>query len=173
MKEALWRLAARTVARPAVRDYLIRRAMRTPYTPIIKDGEVYMERYWLFNRFDTPAGQKSRFPWSIQLHKILLEDRDRHPHDHPWWFRTLIMDGWYAEERVVHVVNEWDDYWTFKRKTLHAGDTASINFNEFHRVSAVSTGGVWTVFITGPYQGTWGFLVDGVKVKYRKYLGLD
>lgn len=168
MKEALWRLAARTVARPAVRDYLIRRAMRTPYTPIIKDGEVYMERYWLFNRFDIPGRKESRFPWSIQLHKILLEDRDRHPHDHPWWFRTLIMLGWYDEERIIR--SGLGD-WRTKRR-LRAGDTASINFDEFHRVSAVSPDGVWTVFITGPYQGTWGFLVDGVKIKYREYLGL-
>lgn len=172
MKEALWRLAARIVARPAVRDYLIRRAMRTPYTPITKDDEVYMERYWLFNRFDTAASKKQRFPWSIQLHKILVEDRDRHPHDHPWDFRTLIMDGWYDEERVVSPNSPWRAYGDCVERRLSAGDTASIKFNEFHRVSAVSPGGVWTVFITGPYQGTWGFLVDGVKVKYREYLDL-
>lgn len=27
--------------------------------------------------------------------------------------------------------------------------------------------------ITGKYRGTWGFLVDGVKVQWRKYLGLE
>jgi hypothetical protein len=33
-------------------------------------------------------------------------------------------------------------------------------------------GGAWTIFITGKYRGTWGFLVDGAKVQWRKYLGM-
>jgi hypothetical protein len=33
-------------------------------------------------------------------------------------------------------------------------------------------GGATTLFITGKYRGTWGFLVDGVKVPWREYLGI-
>lgn len=53
-----------------------------------------------------------------------------------------------------------------------AGYTGRLLFGEYHRIIEVSDGGVWTLFITWKYQGTWGFLVDGVKVPYRKYLGV-
>jgi hypothetical protein len=52
-----------------------------------------------------------------------------------------------------------------------AGDTARINFGEFHAIDRISEGGVWTIFITGKYRGTWGFLVNGVKIQWRKYTG--
>ncbi len=167
MNERFWRLMARIAARPAVCAWLIKRAKRRPYCPIWKNGKMYMERYWLFNPF--PArGQKAGWcPFSIQLHHILLPDQDRHLHDHPWNFRTLILSGEYIDERQ-EPSTDWTAY------TLRApGTTASLRFGEYHRVYYVMAGGCWTVFITGPYRGTWGFLVDGVKVKYREYLGLD
>lgn len=30
----------------------------------------------------------------------------------------------------------------------------------------------YTLFITWRYQGTWGYLVDGVKIYWKTYLGL-
>lgn len=42
-----------------------------------------------------------------------------------------------------------------------------------HRISEVSEGGVYTLFISGKWRGVWGFLVDGVKVPWKKYLGLE
>ena len=52
-----------------------------------------------------------------------------------------------------------------------ASDTATLRFGEFHRVLSVSSGGVYTLFITGRYRGTWGFKVKGRKVPHRQYLG--
>lgn len=49
------------------------------------------------------------------------------------------------------------------------GDTVRLSFGEYHRIDSVSNGGVFTLFISGPYQGTWGFLVDGIKVPWKKY----
>lgn len=156
---------ARFLARPAVVDWLIRRAMRTPYTPIISEGKLYMERYWLFNPY--PADSSGKRPWwqfpiSIRLHHILLPDQDRHLHDHPWNARTFILRGWYVERRPVPH--------EFIRR---AGDTVALKFGEYHRITEVSPGGVWTLFITGRYRGTWGFNVDGRKVPWREYLGLE
>ena len=49
------------------------------------------------------------------------------------------------------------------------GDTAKIGFGEYHHIQKVAPGGAWTLFISGPYKGTWGFLVDGVKKPWREY----
>jgi hypothetical protein len=44
---------------------------------------------------------------------------------------------------------------------------------QYLRISYIAEGGAWTLFFTWRYQGTWGFLVDGAKVPWRKYLGLE
>lgn len=163
------KLIAKLLARPAIADWLIRRAMRTPYSDIVKGGDLYMKRYWLFNAYpDTGASGADRkrwqFPISIRIHHIVLPDQDRDMHDHPWNARTIILRGDYTELRLVDGLE--------KQFMRLRGDTATLSFGEFHRITDISTGGVWTIFITGPYRGTWGFLVNGVKVQWRKYLGL-
>jgi hypothetical protein len=174
-----WTLIARFLARPAVADYLIRRAQRTPYSPIVKDGDLYMERFWLFNPYPD-SGQSGadrkpwRFPLSIRIHHIWLPDQDRDLHDHPWNARTIILRGWYIEERTER---PFRSVWEFAKQQVMrcnvSGDTATLKYGEFHRITEVSDGGVWTLFITGKYRGTWGFSVDGIKVQWRKYLGLE
>lgn len=178
-----WTLIARFLARPAVADYLIRRAQRTPYSAIVKDGDLYMERFWLFNPY--PDSGKSgadrkpwRFPLSIRIHHIWLPDQDRDLHDHPWNARTVILRGDYTEQRrevIESTGTTWSDGDHIRDITYYreAGDTATLKFGEFHRITDVSQHGVWTLFITGKYRGTWGFNVDGVKVQWRKYLGLE
>jgi hypothetical protein len=155
----MWRRFAWLVSRPAVASWLIARAQRTPYTHL--DG--YMHRWWLFNPFAARSGSGTRYPWcpiSIRVHHILRRDHDRALHDHPWNARTIILRGWYHELRE-------DDRFHIRE----AGDTAALRFGEFHRILEVSPGGVYTLFITGRYRGTWGFKVDGAKVPHREYLG--
>jgi hypothetical protein len=171
-------MLARFFARPAVTDWLIRRAMRTPYFHITSaDGQdVYMERYWLFNPYPPNSDGAGRRwgDWmpSVRLHKIMREDQDRHMHDHPWNARTFILRGWYREERERRVcgMSNWTPTYPVLREP---GDTARLNFGEYHRIVQVSEGGVWTLFITWRKRGTWGFLVDGKKVPWRAYLGID
>lgn len=167
-----YKLLAKVLARPAVTDWLIQRAMRTPYTHIAKDGDVYMERYWLFNPYPvnssgaSKGGLRALLP-SIRLHKIMRPDSDRHKHDHPWDARTFILRNWYDEIRQDELI--WAD------RLIHraAGTTAMLRFGEFHRITEISPGGVWTLFVTWRYRGTWGFLVNGKKVPWREYLGLQ
>ena len=187
----MWGLIARVLARPAVANWLINRAKRRPYSPIVKNGDLYMERWWLFNPYpDTGGSGKDRprwqFPISIRIHHIVLPDQDRHLHDHPWNARTVILRGRYVEERRAADCVEYRTAVAALTKQFGAGNfgmltetierpvgsTATLAFGEYHRITEVSPGGVYTMFITGPYRGTWGFLVDGVKVQWRKYLGL-
>lgn len=138
------------------------------------DGSVYMERYWLFNPYPANSSGKRawwKFPISIRLHRIMRPDGDRHLHDHPWNARTFILRGWYVEKRPCTPTPEYDYTDDFYQRK--AGDTAALNFGEYHRITQVSDGGVWTLFVTGKYRGTWGFDVDGVKVPWRRYLGLE
>lgn len=169
-------LIAKMLAQPAVVDWLIRRAQRTPYFHIKgEDGSVYMERYWLFNPYPHQSDGTGRRwgDWmpSIRLHRILREDRDPHMHDHPWNARTVILRGWYEEERPWHIRMP-DDFTSKRVITRQPGDTARLRFGEFHRITRVSAGGVWTLFVTGKKRGTWGFLVDGSKKPWRQYLGI-
>lgn len=161
----LWNAVAKVAAQPIVANWLIRRAMRTPYFHL----PGYMDRYWLFNRYSDIGSYNvipRRFPKlpSIRIHHILRADVAEHLHDHPWNARTMILKGWYKE------VKENENMF-LAQYMREAGDTATINFGEYHHISEVSEGGVWTLFFTWEYMGTWGFLVDGKKVPHNEYTG--
>jgi hypothetical protein len=167
----MWRLIAWIVSRPRVADWLIKRAMKTPYTHIMHPEGVYMERYWLFNPYPpATSGKENRFPISIRIHHICLPDKARDLHDHPWNARTIILKGGYWERRKVGC-GTCDCGCQEEEYERVAGDTAKINFGEFHTIDSLREGGAWTLFITGKYRGTWGFLVNGVKIQWRKYTG--
>lgn len=159
--EFIWRIVAWFVSRPAVANAIIRYSQKTPYTHLYG----YMNRWWVFNPY-TPIEHKRTFtwfPWSVRVHQILRSDRDRHLHDHPWNARTIILSGWYSELRESQLMPI----------TRNVGDTARLNYGEFHRITSVSEDSVWTLFITGPYIGRWGFKVAGQKVDYKTYLGIE
>lgn len=167
----LWRIFAWVVSRPRIANWLIQRAMRTPYTHL----PGYMNRFWLFNPYEKRSGQEvTPIRWlpSVRVHHILRRDNDRHKHDHPWDARTVILKNYYVEDRITDygVTADGQFYERTSRSTRFPGDTAPILFGDYHSVAEVPEGGVWTLFITFGYQGTWGFLVDGVKVPWREYM---
>lgn len=151
-----YKMIARLLARPRLRNWLIARALRTPDEHL----PGYMNRYWFFNPYNRET-HKPRYPWipfSIRIHHILRKDLGAHLHDHPWNARTFILRGGYAEYREGQL---------FYRIS---GDTAALKFGEFHHIDAVTEGGVWTFFVMGKFRGRWGFDVDGVKVDFKQYL---
>lgn len=152
----MWKIIARILARQAIAQRLIERAKMTPDEHL----PGYMDRYWLFNPYDreTRKAKYPRIPFSIRVHHILREDYGDDPHDHPWNARTIILDGAYIERRGKLV---------FLRQE---GDTATLRFGEYHKITMVSCRGVWTLFIMGKYRGVWGFLRDGVKIDFKTYL---
>jgi hypothetical protein len=163
VKEILWRAFARFVSCEPVANYLIKRAKRTPYFPL-KDratGSTYMERYHLFNPPD-PVTKEKRFPglpW-VRIHWIRRRDMERDKHNHPADARTIVMKGWYVEDR--------ED----RSHVRLAGDTATIDANVFHSIRLVSSGGVWTMFFFWDWKQVWGFKTIGGFVPWRKYLGI-
>ena len=158
MKAFLWQVFAFLVSRRPVVALLLWWAHRHPYYNL----EGYMNRGWVFNAYGKDKhGNRVDPPFpklpSVRVHHILRRDLDEHPHDHPWNARTIILSGWYIEERAGLL-------WFRKR-----GDTATLNFEEYHRIVLVPPAGVLTLFITWEYLGTWGFLVNGVKVPWKEY----
>lgn len=157
---SIWNTIAKIVSYPPIAYWLIKKAVVTPYSNL----EGYMDRYWLFNRYsEIGSGTviKKKYPKlpSIRIHHILRADTAEHPHDHPWDARTIILKGWYLEDKDGH------DHLRIP------GDTGPINFGEYHHIKEVSKGGVWTMFFTWNYVGTWGFLVDGKKIPHNEYTG--
>lgn len=162
--QIVWQCVARFIAhRPRLVDWIIQRALRHPYLHIESlNGDRYMGRWWLLR--GRPAQEDC--PWwlrwcpvAIRIHHIAQPDADRHLHDHPIDFRTMVLRGWYCEE---------DIFGTYRM--LAAGSTYASRAERFHRIDEVSTGGVWTLFILGPRRNLWGFLVDAHKVPWNDYL---
>lgn len=165
LSEIGWKVLAHVVSKPWVANAIIKQAQKTPYMHIWRDksDELYMERWWLFNKYTKGVNGEvvsAKYSWlpSIRVHRICLADTDEHLHDHPWDARTIILKGWYMEEKE-------DD-----KRLMAPGDTGPIKAGDFHRIDMVSDGGVYTLFFTWKWMEEWGFKVDGVKIPYWKYL---
>lgn len=197
MKNLLWSLLAQLLAKPVIANWLIRRAQKTPYMHILSPSgdTVYMWRWWLFNPYNRKTNKPrwSWVPFSIRVHHIARPDYDEHCHDHPWDARTIILRGGYTEKRLLtskevdrmarHMDVEQRLDQLLQRQVLSKveatehltrfpGDTAALKHGEYHSITEVMPSGAVTLFITWRYQGTWGYLVDGVKIYWKTYLGL-
>ena len=125
------------------------------------ENEPYLERYYLFLR------ERERFPFNIFLHKFLKSDPDD-VHDHPWPYATLILKGGYWE---------WIPHFdTVGRKTGEyqvwrgPGHFRVSKANSFHRIELDPDITAWTLFMPGPKQRDWGFLVKNQWIQWEQYL---
>lgn len=145
----IWSFIAKLAAKPRMRAWLIRQAQKRPYFHI---GE-YMHRWWL-------VPESWGLPFAARVHHIKRADLDLYLHDHPWDWRTIVLDGWYDEEDVFGVIHRRE-----------AGTTRAAHAEALHRIAAVQTDGVWTLFITRGRRNPWGFMVGDParKVHWRQY----
>lgn len=145
-------------------DWLIARAKRTPYSHL----PGYMLRWWLVPYGTGPFGVSAR------IHEILRSDDDRHFHDHPWWYVTIILRGGYWEVTPA-IIELWRGHWVnigvVKREWRGPGTVLFRRAKTWHRLEIPEGQTCTTLFITGPYSNAWGFLVDGEKVHHDDYLG--
>jgi len=125
------------------------------------ENEPYLERYYLFLR------DRERFPFNIFLHKFLKSDPDD-VHDHPWPYATVILKGGYWEwipvfdtiGRKIGEVQHW-------RKPGHF---RTCSASSFHRIELDPNVTCWTLFMPGPKQRDWGFMVKNKWVQWEQYL---
>ena len=126
-----------------------------------RDNEPYLERYYLFLK------DRTRFPFNVFLHKFIKSDPDD-VHDHPWPYATVILKGGYWE---------WIPHFdTVGRKTGEyqvwrgPGHFRISKANSFHRIELDPDITAWTLFMPGPKQRDWGFLVQNKWVQWEQYL---
>jgi len=94
--------------------------------------------------------------FSLRIHRWISSDDQRHFHDHPWWYWSLILYGGYFD--VSEAGEEYRPPW-------------STRFYEAtHRHSVrIPLDGCWTFLITGPESRQWGFWVNGRFRKRNRY----
>jgi hypothetical protein len=120
-----------------------------------RDGDPYLDRLRIIG---TPL-------FSLYLHHFHRPDAEPDPHDHPWWFTSLILTGVYEEAT-----------WPDKRnpgaceiRTRTRGSLRCMSRRSAHRIT-VTHGSVWTLILTGPKRSSWGFWPDGRYVPWRDYM---
>lgn len=115
-------------------------------------GDSYMLRWWIIPR--------NRW-FNIYLHQIRKSDDDRALHDHPWANCSIVLKGGYNE------VTPKGTFWRRPGSIVFRRATAR------HRLELpVRNGGInycWTLFITGPWQRSWGFWCPQGFVHWRDF----
>ena len=123
-------------------------------------NEPYLERYYLFLK------DRKRFPFNVFLHKFLKGDPDD-VHDHPWPYATLILKGGYYEwvPQFVNGIKIGEH-----RMWRGPGHFRICKSTNFHRIELKEGVECWTLFMPGPKQRDWGFLVKNKWVQWEQYL---
>lgn len=143
---------------------VIRQAQRTPYRHLLHaDGSLYMGRWWLF-----------RTRWlSARVHHIASPDYDRHMHDHPFSFVSIILRGEYVENRPQKVepcfIGNGRDWEACTKLLRTTGSVAYRRCTQRHLISWVSDGGAWTLVFMTPKRQWWGFYTPAGKVFWQDY----
>lgn len=125
------------------------------------DNEPYLERYYVFLR------DRKRFPFNVFLHKFLKSDPDD-VHDHPWSYATLILKGGYWE--WIPQFNSQGDKIGEIAKWRGPGHFRISQANSFHRIELDPAVTAWSLFMPGPKQKDWGFLVRNRWIQWEQYL---
>jgi hypothetical protein len=136
------------------------------------EGTPYLDRLTLFG-----------CPWfSLKLHHIRASDDDC-PHDHPWWFISLILKGGYYESRGV-LLSKTAWYGPGRllyrsAKSIHRLDLKTIyplvqvdmpsDASHFDLPPASYVQSCWTLVLTGRRIRNWGFYTKGGWVPWRRY----
>lgn len=138
------------------------------------DGSMYMGRWSVVDEFvrkndrDTQVRTRASLVLeaitgysSIRLHWIRRADHDRDLHNHPFNYRTFVLQGSYAEEFDTPIGCGY--------RWVHRGQSATGSAEKFHRIDVVPSEGVWTLFCMTRNTNQWGFSHEGVFIKSARY----
>lgn len=112
------------------------------------EGEPYLRRWILYL-----AG------YTLRLHKFYRGDDDRAPHDHPWWFVTIPLRGYYESvvRGSVQMVQWVRPFWPHFRPAKYRHIVLGTTFYRHPKPRWVTWRPVYTIVITGRKQRSWGF----------------
>lgn len=97
-------------------------------------------------------------PWfGIYLHHILKSDEEKHMHDHPWDFASLILWNGYEENTPVgmHRVSFWH---------LNVHDAEDL-----HKITLFNGKPTWSLFFVGQRRREFGFATEDGWVHNKTY----
>lgn len=133
--------------------------MKKPDQYIGPVSNPHFVRWFLFRskRFD-------KLP-RLYLHRFYRSDDDRAPHNHPWWFVSVLLHGSYIEHRWIDGV----EHITRRRSPSVAFRGLSTN----HRIEldTADPRPIWSLILTGPDVRGWGFQCPDRFVPWRQFDG--
>ena len=112
-----------------------------------KEGKLHFRRWEIL---------KTRW-FSIYIHGIYAADQDKHLHNHPWDYKSIVLKGSYIEETNNGV------------NILKFGTVTSRIGKDYHKIKSLLTKSVYTLFIVSPIKRIWGYQVDGSWVNHEEY----
>ncbi len=151
-------------------DRALARALAKP--PILILDTVGGQRY--LTRWDLIRTRT----WRVYVHLLSAPDADRHLHNHPSWWRCVVLSGGYEQDvkRLVLGATGMPTYnflgrlWTEskpERRVVRWVNT--FDRLDYHRIVSVKPN-TWTLCFSGAREASWGFLVDGSHVDHTEYL---
>ena len=118
-----------------------------------KTGELHFTRWRIFS---IPK-------WNINLylHRIAINDLDKHPHDHPWNYITFIIKGGYVERCNDRVC------------IRQLFDISRKKATETHKIVHLLGKVCYTLVFTYGKKRTWGYQtekgwIDHVTYRFKK-----
>lgn len=152
---------------------LVGLAVRRPYFHL----PGYMERFWLLggsnperderpdtqrgwhrNRIDAWVGRRV----AARLHHTLRSDAQRHLHNHPFRYLTIILRGGYFEITAAPDGSEC-------RRWYGPGSIIWRGLDHFHRLELPAGHYCLTLFVMGRKRQPWGFSTPDGFVHWQDY----
>lgn len=112
-----------------------------------KTGDVHFKRWEILK---TPFG-------SIWLHAIHKADTDKHLHNHPWDFISVVLKGSYYEQTPKG------------NKKQYPGKINVRNGEGYHKILELVSPVVYTLFFVSKPKRQWGYRVAGEFVDHETY----
>jgi hypothetical protein len=113
-----------------------------------------------------------RTPWgSLRVHHILRSDDDRHLHDHPFDFTSLLLTGGYTEETPIadSVAISAEARKTLRWRIFYGRfSIVRRQAEQLHRL--ILSKPVWTLVVAGPKRRSWGFETPKGWIHHLRYL---
>ena len=120
---------------------------------ISKQGGLHFRRYRLLQT-----------PWfAIYIHQILKSDSDLFPHDHPWDFTSVILEGAYQEVSIYP-----PNFDVRHINTYYSGDVIKHKAEDAHKLTLKSLE-VWTLVFTSGRERVWGYQTSAGWIDFETY----
>jgi hypothetical protein len=116
-------------------------------------GQVHFRRFRLIQT-----------PWfAIYIHQILRSVEDVDPHDHPWNFTSVILEGAYHEDAWYPPLFD-----KVQSRDYYSGDVIEHTALDAHKLRLISRE-VWTLVFVSGRERVWGYQTKAGWIDFQSY----